>query len=252
MSIQNLSPEKMIEHTRRWTTATEPAGKILTEISAVAPALEELRAVQTQLTAPQQESAPAVSAEEQALTEALATFDDGFDHRVRGIHWIIKGLAELAQTAEMSQQLTDLNNKLFPKGLDTTQLSYRDEAGVGPILSQQLANPQTQATLRGVTLPDSAKTLADICDEVVTLAQQLGSADAQREQLRQQRAPKAPAPAATPDAAPPALSQIKRRWVRAVKLLRQLVALSKLPTQTVDLLFLTLDQDIAAATKNKT
>jgi hypothetical protein len=251
MSIQDLSPGTMLEHSRRWTDPTEPACQAIANLPTACAALPELRASDTELALVTSPSAtPAQPTTEDQLTASLAEADGLFDTNVSGANLVLKGFLVLAP-APIRASIQAAYNKLLPRGVGVTKATYRDEAGEAKRLSLAL-DPATLAVLTSIKLPWDNKTLADVFADIIAAANRLGTLDSERERLRQEAASPTAANAAanTTTAKPPTVASAKRRWVKAVKMLRQLVEVDKASPATYALLFATLDADIAKTLPN--
>lgn len=231
MALKHIPLDTMITRSKPWFDPTSAAHKLLMKIATVQVFLAQtLRPCVEAL-----EQLPRGRANElAALTEALTVLDQAHDDTAKGTKLVLDGLALLATDPARRAQLQALVTWLFPKGLRAAVSSaYTVEAGVGVRLSNELTDARAEAL---AALPLPASEGGDLLTTVkrwITLAAQLGDAEAQRSAAA--RDPQAPSPQAVRDA--------RMAWVNAVKTLKLLVKQSKPSREDWDTIFGDLERD---------
>jgi hypothetical protein len=115
-----------------------------------------------------------------ALQQEEAGLDKRHDRVLRGIYWVLTGLAELAETAEEEAALLTARDELFPHGLSMTQRTYAEEAGEIALAEARIGAP-SRALLKKVPL--SKGKLWDAVESWFGLGREIGTAEEKRRAL---------------------------------------------------------------------
>lgn len=209
VAFKNLSTESMVLVSGAWTGRDR---KLLEGVAFVRPLLPAIDAAHDGLVSTQHGAdlgkLPASLAANRTQAEGA---DQRHDHKTRGTWYLLTGLAELADDADDTRAMLDLRDRLLPKGLATTGLSYGDEAGNVTLVEKVLDAP-THTKLRQVRTWKKL-TLDDEVTAWLEAGRELGTLEAERVQLEHDQ-DEAASTSTRSDAA-----RARNRWIRAANAL---------------------------------
>ncbi|MCG8421973.1 MAG: hypothetical protein MJE77_28965 [Proteobacteria bacterium] len=128
MAFRNLTAETMATISERWLDP-ERDRDVLAKLSIVAPLLPLIEE-RHQALIHGQHIVAAMKAEIGTVRTRQQTLDAKHDRKIRGTHYMLTGLAELADDADQAAAFLDLRDRLLPEGRSATGRSYVvDQAG---------------------------------------------------------------------------------------------------------------------------
>ncbi|MEZ4302517.1 MAG: hypothetical protein R3B70_46745 [Polyangiaceae bacterium] len=223
MALRRLTTGEMVQVSLPWVTEGTEARKAILATAEIAGLLPRVEAAHQALHAAQPTAEDPRLAR---LQEKAAAVDLRHDELVRGVYWLLSGLGWITGEGSSADSLVRLRDLLFPAGLETTQKSYRDEAGALDLLKTRLAaDPASKKQLKDI--PVLKRTLAYYIDELTHLGAELGDLENERAQLVQ---PSGPSDAAR-------TVNARNQWIRAVNALVANAELAEVDADTSRLVF---------------
>lgn len=224
MSLKALTTQQMKEVSRRWVEAGE-AQSILTSLPTLQALLTEIQRVHEGLL----ENVEHTQADEAllAITEKLAQSDAAHDRLLRGIYRTLSAQADFASTPEEEGELLALRNRLFPRGLEGTQLTYREESGAAHLI-ESILTEERRATLKDIPA-GPGENLLDKVARLLDHGKNIGALEDQREALRETASPQGPSDHA--------VYQSRLAWIRVVRVLQSNAKLARLDAEAHEKLF---------------
>ncbi len=208
MALKRLLTEEMIQVSTTWKDPKSKARKAILATPELAPLVPRVDGAHDALAAAGQPSTDdprlgEISAEEGKI-------DIRHDDIIRGSHLFLTGASLLLGEDNGGAELIILRDTLIPDGLQSTQKSYRAEAGQAAQLDKRLT-PDVRSDLEAISVgPKSAKAaLMQFIDEWVTLGGELGTLEDEKGRL--QATPVDPGTGAGA-----ALLKARNTWVRVV------------------------------------
>jgi hypothetical protein len=223
MALKRLTTGEMAQLSTPWVSEGSEAREAILATPELAPLLPKLEAAHRAL----HDSQPGQDNPRLAkLQEEAAAVDLRHDEVIRGVYWLLTALAWLAGAGEAAEALIRLRDFLFPDGLDTTQKSYREEAGAVELLKTRIAGDAgSKKQLKDIPLPKGS--LWQSVEELFRVGAKLGALENERAHLVA-----APGPS---DGAK--LMAARNLWIRAVNALVANAELSELDDDKVKLVF---------------
>lgn len=180
MALKNLSSETMLALSTSWLDPGR-GRKALEDHPRATHYLADLAAAHSALLAASASpDASALPPEMIALSAEETEVDTLHDRKVRGLHLVLTGLAELTDDRAEAARLLGARDTLFPDGISINQRSYLDEAGNVSAVARRLdSSPETRALLLHTPLPHGKK----LDDEVLAwldTGERLGKLEARR------------------------------------------------------------------------
>ena len=205
MSLKSMTTEQMLRISGRWLgeqrerlAKIEEARGALAMLGRVHPALEEA----------QSEEEGGEADELQRMTMKLGQLDLVHDRRVRGVYHVLTGLSEALDDEEAAHAFGALRGRLLPAGVNTTLMSYEDQAAEAARAQAALDAPAREL-LSSVALPDGSTLLSQV-EGWLEVAAELGQLWVRRQEARVQAGASASG----------GVLRARRRWISAANLLR--------------------------------
>jgi hypothetical protein len=210
MAAKDLSIESMLAISTGWIDAARDR-KLLEAIPLCQPIVPLVEAAHHNLLAIRTAGdTSAADAELAALKDRAAAQDGRHDRKARGTYLVLSGLAEVAEDADLAAALLALRDRLLPRGLGTTTMSYADEVGHAQVVKKLLDAPTRAALEKVKTL--GGRTLDDEVGAWVAAGEALATIEAER--TRKERARDAAAVPSAGDAL-----RARNAWIRAANAL---------------------------------
>lgn len=175
MALKNLSTVEMVALSGPWVdgAAQRPHLESHPLLAALLPALE---AAHRDLMGHRRHGDDSLA----RIAAQLELLDARHDRKARGIFFLLTALGDLEDDPRAGRHLFDLRDKLLPRGLAMTQLSYAEEAAHAASIAGVLDEPDRHLLAR---LRYGERTLADEVDAWVATALELGRLESERAAL---------------------------------------------------------------------
>jgi hypothetical protein len=227
MAFKRFYFEEMLQLSGTWVDPASKAHKAILATPDLAPMMPRLTAahnVLASLAQPAKED-PRLA----AIIKEETALDPRHDDIIRGGYGLLTSAVLLL--GEGGAELLALRDTLFPDGLESTQKSYRAEAGQAAQLAARLT-PALRAQLASIVVGPKGdkKTLEHFVDELITIGARLGVLEDDKGRLQ-------PAPSEQGTGAGAALLAARNQWVRVVNALVANSELAGLDTEIDKLLF---------------
>lgn len=158
------------------------------------------------------------------LTLELGQLDLLHDRRVRGIYHLLTGLGEALDDEQLASSLHLLRNELLPAGINTTLMSYGEQA-VEAARAEARLDEERRALLERVVLPGGASLLEQV-ESWLEVGRVLGEMWAKREEVRKQTG-----------GSPSDHLRARNRWIGALRVLMAALDAADIgPQERADLL----------------
>ncbi len=155
----------------------------------------------------------------------------------RGVHLVLTGLAEAADTPELAARYTSVRDTVLPQGTAIVRLKYAEKGGAAEMIATS-RTPEVDLVLASVTLLDRT-TLADTLDALVAAGRTLARNENRKRDIERRRV------ALTEGA--PQTQQARLFWMRVARALTEDVAMAGLDAETADRILGGLREAIARA-----
>jgi hypothetical protein len=159
------------------------------------------------------------------IQERQAETDATHDSTLRGIYYVLMGLAELAATDEDAAALLAVRDELFPTGLSATQRSYSEEAGEVS-LAQARISPKSAALLKKIAIPGGK--LSNAVEAWFEAGRELGALEEERRKLEGAAPAKPGSGASRGDAL-----RARNHWIKVVRHLETALDLDGASDETI-------------------
>ncbi|MCG8419246.1 MAG: hypothetical protein MJE77_15030 [Proteobacteria bacterium] len=204
MAFRNLTAETMATISERWLDP-ERDREILAKLSVLAPLLPLIEERHQALISGQHIGS-AMKAEIETVRTKQQTLDVKHDRKIRGTHYMLTGLAELADDADQAAAFLDLRDRLLPEGRSATNRSYVDQAGDALRLPGRLDESDRKQLDQ---VPTPWGNLGNEVDAWTEAATEIGQLEEQRIELERN---------ADSDAVTPAQArQAMNNWIRIAR-----------------------------------
>ncbi|MEO7330992.1 MAG: hypothetical protein ABI193_20625, partial [Minicystis sp.] len=226
MAFKRLSSEEMIQISSEWIDPKSEGHKAIAACKETAPLLPRMSAVHTTLAAAAQPGAEEPRLKE--ISGEQVKIDLRHDDIIRGSHLLLTGIAYLLGQEGGGAAMLALRDMLIPDGLESTQKSYRAEAGQASQLSSRLT-PETATTLDTILVgPKQGKvSLRAFIKEWIEAGGSLGVLEDEKARLL----------AAPPEMTGAELLRARNQWVRVANALVANAELGELDAATEALVF---------------
>ena len=234
MSLKKLTTAQMLERSSHWLGAGRAKLEAYEETAGALDLLERSHEA-LEATA---KSDPNVADEMHELTLKLGQLDLLHDRRVRGIYHILTGLGEALDDETMAEHLHNLRSTLLPAGINTTLLSYNEQAEAARAASGVLTD-EDRALLSRVPMPNE-ESLLDQVEDWLRVGEELGEMWQKREGAK----------ARSGGVTPSDTVRARNRWIGAVRVLLAALDAAQLSVEERRaLLSLSVDTDASAASE---
>ncbi len=208
MALKRLLTEEMIQVSTTWKDPKSKARKAILATPELAPLIPRLDGAHDALAAAGQPSTDDPRLGEISVQEGK--LDLRHDDIIRGSHLLLTAASLLLGEDNGGAELITLRDTLIPDGLQSTQKSYRAQAGQAAQLDKRLT-PDVRSDLDAIAVgPKSAKAvLGQYIDEWVTIGGKLGTLEDEKGRLLA-------APVDPGTGAGAALLKARNTWVRVV------------------------------------
>ena len=240
MRLNVLQPQAMLAHSQAWLT--EPAirdallahslGKsILAEIQVVHDLLAGMLGQRHMLT---------ITLEK--LAERITRADERHDRYARGLYWMLRSLAEVAEIEEEAVLFRNALALLFPTDLAIVRRSYVEEHGAA-LETEKRITPEVRGLLERTMV--HGRPLAALLDRWLAAGKELGQYTRERAQLRStvQRTGEVTASIDT--------MSIRNEWIRTGQLFLDIIAKLPLDEGVRRLILAPLEQNIDEAIRRR-
>ncbi|GAB4569603.1 MAG: hypothetical protein Tsb0020_23840 [Haliangiales bacterium] len=218
MAYRNMSPEAMITVSQRWLDPERDL-PTLSQSPMITGFLPVVESAHNGLIDKQVLLSVVANDIETTQTE-MARSDARHDRLKRGVHYVLTGLAELADAnADEDRALayTDLRDRLLPLGLLEVSRPYIDEIGDAERLPGRL-DDETRALMASIETPSG--TIEAHVDAWVEAANELGRLSERRAELERARADGQSATTTQAEAL-----KAKNQWIRMARALEAILEL---------------------------
>lgn len=227
MAFKRLYFEEMLQLSGTWIDPTSEAHLAILATPDLAPTIPHVTAAHNLLA-----SLAQPAQEDPRLAEIIkeeSALDPRHDDLLRGTHGLLTGAALLL--GEGGGELLALRDTLIPDGLESTQKSYRAEAGQAAQLAARLT-PALRTQLASIVVDpkDTKKTLESFVNELLKIGARLGALEDDKGRLQ-------PAPSEHGNGRGAALLAARNQWVRVANALVANNALAGLDAETDKLIF---------------
>jgi hypothetical protein len=223
MARKHIASEEMLHLSAAWTQPKNPANLAILASTDLAAFLPRLVAAHQEL------AEQAHPLHENPRLEEIAKQQTSIDHRhddvIRGSYAIFTGIADLLGP-EHGAIFLDLRDKLIPEGLSSSQKTYSAEAGQAAQLAARIT-PEIRTTLSKIRLDPQhpSHTLAFFLDEWISLGQELGDLETEKNRIGPETRNQA------------SLLAARNKWIRTVNLFVALAEAAEIDPATHQLLF---------------
>lgn len=195
----------------------------LAAIPKTAVHLDDLRAVRDAILAARKSPNTGPLTQKLADNRAKATASDRrHDRKARGTAGLLENLADLCDDPNEARAYLALRDRLFPRGLTITLLSYDEEAGNVAQVQTEL-DPQTRAELKRIKTTKDRNLDQDVHDWIAA-GQELGRLEDERRDLEAALA-KAGAPRPIDAVA------AQNRWIKVMRAIVAAIESAELPAE---------------------
>ncbi len=218
MSYRNMTPEAMITVSQRWLDPERDL-PTLTQSPMIAGFLPAIESAHNGLIDKQVLLSVVANDIETTQTE-LVRSDTRHDRLKRGVHYVLTGLAELADAdadEERALAYTDLRDRLLPLGLLEISRPYIDEVGDAERLPGRL-DDENRALMASIETPSG--TIEGHVEAWIEAANELGRLSERRAELERARADGQSAVTTQGEA-----HNAKLQWIRMARALEANLAL---------------------------
>jgi hypothetical protein len=216
MALRDLSSQQMLNITGAWLDAGRDR-PLLQALSRVAPLLPDIQEAHDAVQTSHRRDAN-VSTELIDIQDQQAELDQIHDRKVRGIHNVLTGFAELSNTPEDAGAYLEIHEQLFPDGLKFITGSYGDQAGEVTFARERLTS-ESKAVLKAMPTPSGS--LMKAVDAWFTAGDDLGALEARRAKLEAELAQKKSA------GVQGGQLRARNRWIGVVRAVMQMLELEK-------------------------
>jgi hypothetical protein len=203
MSLKKWTTAQMLERSNHWLGAGREKLEAIKETEGALSLLERAHETLEQTA----NSDPEVADEMHKLTLALGQLDLLHDRRVRGIYHMLTGLGEALDDEKMAEALHNLRDTLLPAGINTTLLSYNEQAQAAVHAAEQL-DEDSRALLASVPMPQQ-ESLLDQVEDWLRVGKEIGDMWEQREGAKERSGGITPSDTV----------RARNRWIGAVRVL---------------------------------
>lgn len=203
MSLKKWTTAQMLERSNHWLGTGRAKLEALDETAGALSLLERAHETLEQTA----KSDPEVADEMHKLTLALGQLDLLHDRRVRGIYHMLTGLGEALDDEKMAEALHSLRDTLLPAGINTTLLSYNEQADAAKNASEKL-DKEKRALLASVPMPHE-ESLLDQVQDWLRVGKEIGAMWEQREEAKVRSGGITPSDTV----------RARNRWIGAVRVL---------------------------------
>jgi len=206
MALKRLLTDEMLHVSGTWIDPKSEAHKAIMASGDLAPSMDRLTAAHNALAAAAQPTTDDPRLRE--ISEQEGGIDLRHDDIIRGTHALLTGASYLLGAGDGGDALIKLRDTLIPDGLDSTQKSYRAEAGQAAQLKARLSSEiRTQLQDMLVGNKGGKKALSQFIDEWIKLGKQLGELEDEKDRLQ-------PAPAEAGQGPGAVLVAARNKWIR--------------------------------------
>lgn len=186
MALIDLDAETMIAVTDSWVDPQKDRPRLMSypPVAGVLPTVEN---AQTELI-DTQKVAGQVADQVVVLTHEIADLDRRHDRLARGTYRILNGASDLADDDERREELLNLRDLFFPKGLKVITSTYLTQAGNVRMVEKRMTS---EVRDKLATLEVDGRRLDEVVDEWIEVGSELGAVFTERSRLRRQEDPDA-------------------------------------------------------------